>query len=141
MLTCGLPQTSCLTHSYGRSLTLICLSHRPSYRFFPHRGPLLPLPCTHLTCRMITMLRGVLVSAMFKKPLGLEYSQAKESAAVTRISPHTDGIENGLTIFHDIWAGIIELGLGIDLLAAMAGGASFLVVLSGLDGLSEQLKP
>lgn len=60
---------------------------------------------------------------------------------MARISPHTDSIENGLTMFHDIWAGIIELGLGIDLLAAMVGGASFLVVLPGLDGLSKQPKP
>lgn len=89
---------------------------------------------------MITILRGVLISVMFNKPLGLELSQAKESAAVTRISPDTDGIENGLTMFHDIWASIIELCLGIDLLAAMVGGDSFLVVLPGLDGLSKQPK-
>ncbi|KJZ71929.1 hypothetical protein HIM_08685 [Hirsutella minnesotensis 3608] len=87
----------------------------------------------HLTYRMITMLRGVLVSAIFKKSLRLRQSdKANESAAVTLMSTDIDGIEGGLDQFHDIWASVLELALGVYLLATIVGGASFLVVLPGL---------
>ncbi|KAK5996562.1 ABC multidrug transporter B [Cladobotryum mycophilum] len=84
---------------------------------------------SHLTYRMITMFRGVLVSAILKKTLGIEYSTAKESAAVTLMSTDIDGIEGGLAIMNDVWASIIELGLGIYILTMVVGGASFLVVM------------
>ncbi len=87
----------------------------------------------HLTCRMITMLRGVLVSAIFKKSIRMRHGDnGDDSAAVTLMSTDIDGIEGGLALFHDIWASVIELVLGVYLLATIVGGASFLVVLPGL---------
>ncbi|KAM4067250.1 ABC transporter [Hirsutella rhossiliensis] len=89
----------------------------------------------HLTYRMIARLRGLLVSAIFNKTLKLKSSSAdsvNESAAATLMSTDIDGIEKGLAVFHEIWASVIELALGIYALATIVGGASFLVVLPGI---------
>ncbi|EQL02449.1 ABC transporter, transmembrane domain, type 1 [Ophiocordyceps sinensis CO18] len=87
----------------------------------------------HLTYRIITRLRGLLVSAIFDKTIKLKASDtANKLAAMTLMSTDIDGLENGLAYFHDIWASIIELALGIYFLAMLVGGASFLVVLPGL---------
>lgn len=87
----------------------------------------------HLTYRMITRLRGMLVSSIYDKTLKLKASDTTNKlAAMTLMSTDIDGLENGLAYFHDIWASIIELALGIYFLARLVGGSSFLVVLPGL---------
>lgn len=87
---------------------------------------------THLTYRMITMTRGILVSAIFKKTLSLDSSHTKNSAAVTLMSTDIDGIARGLAVVHDIWASLVELGLGIYILVTVVGKAAFLVVMPTL---------
>lgn len=78
------------------------------------------------------MLRGQLVSLVFEKTLRLNLGNGSKSAAVTLMSTDIDGVVSGLTILHDIWAGVIELGLAIFLLATLVGGASFLVVVPAI---------
>jgi hypothetical protein len=38
-----------------------------------------------------------------------------------------DSIEAGFVMMHDLWAGVIELALGVFLLARYVGAAAFLV--------------
>ncbi|KJZ73968.1 hypothetical protein HIM_06636 [Hirsutella minnesotensis 3608] len=85
----------------------------------------------HSTYRFMTMLRGCLISAMYKKTLRLNASQLKEVAAMTLMSADMDGIEMGLSELHNVWASILELVLGIYLLAKIVGGACFLVIVPG----------
>lgn len=74
------------------------------------------------------MNRGMLVSAIFQHTLELDLATAKKSAAVTLMSTDVDNIEAGFVMMHDLWAGIIELGVGVFLLARYVGAAAFLVV-------------
>ena len=83
---------------------------------------------THHTYRLITSVRGGLVALIFTKVMDLEASKAKDSAAVTLMSTDVDGVASGLQKIHDIWASVIELGLGVYLLQRQVGTACFLVL-------------
>lgn len=82
------------------------------------------------------MLRGVLVSEIFKKTFALEQTNAKELAAATLMSTDVEGISMNLLKFHEIWANIIEFALGTYLLTTVIGKATILVI---FPGLSKQL--
>jgi len=82
---------------------------------------------THAVYRCLTMNRGMLVSAIFKQTLELDLATAKKSAAVTLMSTDVDSIEAGFVMMHDLWAGVLELGIGVFLLARYVGAAAFLV--------------
>lgn len=73
------------------------------------------------------MARGQIVSSILQKTLLLSLPEAKKSAAITLMSTDMNSIQSGINLFHEIWASIIELGIGIYLLATLVGGASFLV--------------
>lgn len=60
--------------------------------------------------------------------MDLEASKAKDSAAVTLMSTDIEGVASGLQKIHDIWASVIELGLGVYLLQRQVGTACFLVL-------------
>lgn len=75
------------------------------------------------------MLRGSLVSSILDKTLRLKLTDAKKAAAMTLISADIDGIQVGLVLFHDMWASVIELAVGIYMLASLVGGASFMVAI------------
>ncbi|KAH6657974.1 putative ABC multidrug transporter [Truncatella angustata] len=83
---------------------------------------------THAVYRCLTMNRGMLVSAIFKQTLELDLATAKKSAAVTLMSTDVDSIEAGFVMMHDLWAGVLELGIGVFLLARYVGAAAFLVI-------------
>lgn len=61
--------------------------------------------------------------------MDLEASKAKDSAAVTLMSTDVDGVASGLQKIHDIWASVVELGLGVYLLQRQVGAACFLVLI------------
>lgn len=84
-------------------------------------------------------LRGVLVSAIFKKTLALEQVHAKRFAAVTLMSTDIDGIAINLRKFFDICAGVLEVGVGTYLLTRIVGKATFLVVFPAISKLRVSL--
>lgn len=86
--------------------------------------------------RSVTLTRGHVVSSILAKATRLNLSEAKRSAAVTLMSTDMDGIQSGIVIFHEIWASIIELAIGIYLLANLVGKASFLVVIPSSSKIS-----
>ena len=73
-------------------------------------------------------VHGGLVALNFTKVVDLDAATAKDSAAVTMMSTDVDGVASGLQKIHDIWASIIELGLGVYLLQRQVGAACFLVL-------------
>ena len=75
------------------------------------------------------MVRGALVPHIFRKTLKLPYSIAKESAAATLMSTDIEGISTGIPQIHKMWACLIEVCVGLYLLATIIDKATFLVVL------------
>lgn len=78
--------------------------------------------------RLITLVRGVIISEIFKKTLAISQSEAKDLASATLMSTDIEGISLGLRVVHDIFATIIEVGIGIYLLTTVVGKASFLII-------------
>lgn len=85
--------------------------------------------------RLVTLVRGVLVSEIFKKTLVIDQPTAEELAAATLMSADVEGIALGLPKFHEAFASIIEVGVGIYLLTTTVGKASFLVILPAIGRL------
>lgn len=78
--------------------------------------------------RLVTLVRGVVISEIFKKTLAIDQPKAKELAAATLMTTDVEGIALGLPKFHETIASIIEVGVGIYLLTTTVGKASFLII-------------
>lgn len=78
------------------------------------------------------MIRGSLVSIVYRKTLRLHLNEAKSSAALTLASSDVDRI--GLTVEsgHEIWASSIETVLALVLLQRQLGWANIAPVLLAL---------
>lgn len=95
----------------------------------------------HYTFRLITSVRGGLVGLIFVKATSLDAATASDTASVTLMSTDVDGIASGLQKIHDIWASIIELGLGIYLLERYVGAACFLLIIPAVCMCSSIVTP
>ncbi len=83
----------------------------------------------HLTYQLVTMVRGALVALIFKKTLRLDAATPADGASITLMSTDIDGLERSVVFIHDIWASVLELGVGIFLLYREIGTPCFLVVI------------
>lgn len=82
----------------------------------------------HLTYRAITMMRGGLVSMIYKKSGTLTIKDADPAASLTLMSADIERIVQGWQTMHDIWANVIEIGLAIFLLERQLGVACVIPV-------------
>jgi hypothetical protein len=82
----------------------------------------------HLNYRMVTLVRGILAAAIYDKTHRLSYNKLKDSAAVTLMSTDIAGVKLVDSTFHDVWASVIAIGLGIFVLANMLGPACVLIL-------------
>ncbi|RJE27115.1 ABC transporter transmembrane region [Aspergillus sclerotialis] len=71
--------------------------------------------------RMISMTRGALVSLIYTQTLKMRDGSYDESAALTLMSTDVDRIVVGLQNFHEVWARIVEIAIGMWLLAEHLG--------------------
>ena len=78
---------------------------------------------TLLTYRAITMARGGLISMLFAKVSTLDIRAVDPGASTTLMSADIERITNGWQTVHDIWAGVLEIGLAIYLLERQLGAA------------------
>ena len=78
----------------------------------------------HKTYRVITMLRGSLVSLIYGATLNMSTTATRDSAAVTLMSTDVERAGTGLRYVHEVWASPIDLGLGFWLLERQLGPAS-----------------
>ena len=78
----------------------------------------------HKTYRVITMLRGSLVSLIYMKTLSISIPTAQDSSAVTLMSTDVERSGIGLRYMHEVWASPIDIGLSIYLLERELGPAS-----------------
>ncbi|PWY77392.1 ABC transporter-like protein [Aspergillus heteromorphus CBS 117.55] len=75
----------------------------------------------HKTFRMITMVRGGLISVLYDKTLKLNMERLTDSAAMTLMTTDIDSIATNWINIHEIWASPIDVGMGIYLLQRKLG--------------------
>lgn len=77
----------------------------------------------HQVYRTITMVRGSLVATIFEKTTRMPTTDLNESAAVTLMSTDVQKICDALAQGHEMWAGLIEIAIGVWLLSKEIGVA------------------
>jgi ATP-binding cassette, subfamily C (CFTR/MRP), member 1 len=75
----------------------------------------------HRAVRCVTMLRALLVTAIFNKTTEISITALDNSAAVTLMSTDVERIARGLREVHDIWAAVIQITLATWLLQREIG--------------------
>lgn len=88
----------------------------------------------HLTYRSITMVRGALVSMIYKKACSLSTKDADPAASVTLMSADIERIVQGWQTMHDIWGNALEIALAIYLLERQLGVACVVPVAVAVGG-------
>ncbi|RBA17039.1 hypothetical protein FPRO05_01763 [Fusarium proliferatum] len=78
----------------------------------------------HRNARSVTLLRGLLVSAVFSKATDLSITTTGDSAAVTLMSSDVDVIVRAVREIHEFWANIIQLAVATWLLSTHVGYAA-----------------
>ena len=77
----------------------------------------------HMTYRVVTMMRGGLISLLFNKATHLSLTSVEPSSALTLMSADIERITQGMQVGHEIWANMIEIGVAIYLLERQLGAA------------------
>jgi len=75
----------------------------------------------HMTYRGITMVRGILVTMLYKKASSLSLNEANPANSLTLMSADVERITNGWQTMHEIWGNTCEIGLAIFLLERQLG--------------------
>ncbi|KAJ5212490.1 uncharacterized protein N7498_004136 [Penicillium cinerascens] len=75
----------------------------------------------HMTYRGITMVRGILVTMLYKKASSLSLNEADPANSLTLMSADVERITNGWQTMHEIWGNTCEMGLAIFLLERQLG--------------------
>ncbi|KAH7145722.1 P-loop containing nucleoside triphosphate hydrolase protein [Dactylonectria estremocensis] len=78
----------------------------------------------HRNGRSATMLRGVLVSAIFSKATETSIAAADDSAAVTLMSSDVEVIVRAVKEIHEFWANVIQIAIATWLLSIQIGYAA-----------------
>jgi ATP-binding cassette subfamily C (CFTR/MRP) protein 1 len=76
---------------------------------------------SHRNYRFITMLRGSLVAAIYRKTTEISLTALDNSAAVTLMSTDVERIVMGLKMMHEFWANLIQVGIATWLLQRELG--------------------
>ncbi|KAL3460707.1 P-loop containing nucleoside triphosphate hydrolase protein [Aspergillus heterothallicus] len=75
----------------------------------------------HFTYRAITMVRGAIVSMVYKKSCTLNLKDADPAESVTLMSADIERIVHGWQTMHEMWANIAEIALAVFLLERELG--------------------
>ncbi|UKZ47330.1 hypothetical protein TrVGV298_001548 [Trichoderma virens] len=78
----------------------------------------------HRNGRCVTMLRGVLVSAVFSKVTEVSIVAVDDSAALTLMSSDVDVIGRAMRQIHEFWANVFQIGIATWLLSKQIGYAA-----------------
>ncbi|RAL04613.1 multidrug resistance protein MDR [Aspergillus ibericus CBS 121593] len=70
----------------------------------------------HHTFRLITQIRGALVSMIYDKTLELKFDEYSDLAALTLMSNDIDNIASGIQNMHEFWASPISVAIALFLL-------------------------
>lgn len=79
---------------------------------------------THKVFRLITMIRGSLVTLIFDKTLRMSTSAISDATAVTLMSTDIERIGSGLLDIHEIYGNFAEVVIALWLLARLLNVAT-----------------
>ncbi|OAA43529.1 ABC transporter [Beauveria brongniartii RCEF 3172] len=82
----------------------------------------------HMTIRLLTRVRGGLLSVLLDKNMRLKLTDARQNAIVTLMSADFDGIADGLPACVEIPFTFLETGLGMFLLTRFVQQSSFVII-------------
>jgi hypothetical protein len=82
----------------------------------------------HMTYRAITMVRGAIVSMVYRKASTLGVEDADPASSLTLMSADIERIVQGWQTMHDIWGNALEIALAIFLLEQQLGVAAVVAV-------------
>ncbi|KAB8238859.1 putative ABC multidrug transporter [Aspergillus alliaceus] len=82
----------------------------------------------HRTYRAITMVRGAVISMVYRKAATLSVEDADPASSLTLMSADIERIVQGWQTIHDIWGNALEIGLAIFLLEQQLGVAAVVAV-------------
>lgn len=75
----------------------------------------------HALFRFISMVRGSLVSAIYRKTTDINLTAFNDSAAVTLMSTDVERVVEGLRFTHEFWADLLQVGIATYLLKREVG--------------------
>ncbi|KAJ3494922.1 hypothetical protein NLG97_g3760 [Lecanicillium saksenae] len=84
---------------------------------------------TQMQYRLLTLIRGALISTMVDKIQRLKVAEARKNAVITLMTADFDSISDAFTLCFDIPFAFVEAGLGMYFLAKFVKQSTFVVVL------------
>lgn len=79
--------------------------------------------------QMMTNTRALLVTLIYRKSLRLTSLQSAKQAAVTLVDTDVPSVMQLVNLSYESWASLIEVILGIAILAVFTGGASIFALI------------
>jgi ATP-binding cassette, subfamily C (CFTR/MRP), member 1 len=79
----------------------------------------------HLTNRALVQLRSGLIGLLYDKTLALSITATDTTAAMSLMSTDINRLVDALQMFHDLWGGLLDLGLAMFLLYLRLGSACY----------------
>ncbi|KAJ6780150.1 hypothetical protein PWT90_01966 [Aphanocladium album] len=83
----------------------------------------------HWKYRAVTLIRGILIIAIYDKMLNLTPEALESSTAITLMSADVDGTESVVALVYEVSSSVLQLGLCIWILWRFVGPACFLIFL------------
>lgn len=74
--------------------------------------------------RAAIKMRGVIVPSVIEKTLRISLNKVNSAEALSHINTDIETMIPGITMLHEIWAGLIEVGIAVYLLHRQIGAAS-----------------
>ncbi|KAM0819840.1 hypothetical protein AB5N19_05656 [Seiridium cardinale] len=75
----------------------------------------------HLSYRFVVMLRGILVTAIYRKTMSMSLSVAGDASAVTLMSTDVERIVLGMAKIHDSWSTLVQVACAMYILYQQVG--------------------
>ncbi|KAI1841042.1 hypothetical protein JX266_012761 [Neoarthrinium moseri] len=75
----------------------------------------------HLSYRFVVLLRGVLVTSIYRKTMSTSVTVAADASAVTLMSTDVERIALGMAKIHDAWSTLIQVGCAMYILYGQVG--------------------
>ncbi|KAJ6781136.1 hypothetical protein PWT90_04855 [Aphanocladium album] len=85
----------------------------------------------HTSYRLLTLVRGILVVAIYEKMQRLPTEKLQKLAAITLMTADVAAVEAMLRLLYEVWAALLLASLGIWALSLFVGAACFLMLIPG----------
>ena len=102
------------------SLAFTCLSYPAIPQSLTHWW-IFTAQYNHRVFRVITMFRGAIVSLIYNQTLEMNADAYDFSSSVTLMSTDIDRIISSLELVNEVWANVVQIGIGIWLLERQLG--------------------